>query len=486
MSLSCSIIYRWFGIAIVTTFKKTMPSTGLITISQRLRGIDEDGSEIDGLSAKLGDSFDKIGVAIEDSNGELRSTYDIMSDYAKIYPTLTSEQQQYYAELAAGKHQVNVFNAIVQQMSDVKNAVEQSIDSVGSAANENEIYRQSIAGLKNEFSSQFEMLSKETIDDEWLKNLISSGTSFLKVLTNIVEQDDLVSVAISGITDIIKGLASALESISDNDGMASLMKLLLTYGTIKKGIDIFQSFRNTKDTLSAVEKFFKNANSGNIQMKSGFLQVGDAEEKAAGGIKNFISQMAELKSSGMSTADILKTGFSTIGESISGVLIAHPVAAALTAFTGILAVASATAPNLSKYKLYYSSGTPKAKDDLAFMDDTNGKLNLGSEAMITEKGILGNWGGNVIFSKDQTQALYNMSNGIFPGMDQMIKNVKANAAPVNITNNVSQGDINVHYDSLVTVQGDVSKDMFPGIQKMAKESFEYTIKELKKANRAMH
>lgn len=316
-------------------------STGLITISQRLRGIDEDGSEIDGLSAKLGDSFDKIGVAIEDSNGELRSTYDIMSDYAKIYPTLTSEQKQYYAELAAGKHQVNVFNAIVQQMSDVKNAVEQSIDSVGSAANENEIYRQSIAGLKNEFGSQFEMLSKETIDDEWLKNLISSGTSFLKVLTNIVEQDDLVSGAISGITDIIKGLASTLESISDNDGMASLMKMLLAYGTVKKGVDIFQSFRNTKDTLSAVEKFFKNANSGNIQMKSGFLQVGDAEEKAAGGIKNFISQMKELKASGMSTTDILKAGFSTVGESISGVLIAHPVAAALTAFTGILAVASA-------------------------------------------------------------------------------------------------------------------------------------------------
>ena len=139
-----------------------------------------------------------------------------------------------------------------------------------------------------------------------------------------------------------------------------------------------------------------------------------------------------------------------------------------------------TAPNLSKYKLYYSTGTPKAKNELAFMDDMDGKLNLGSEAMITEKGILGNWGGNVIFSKDQTQALYNMSNGIFPGMDQMIKNVKANAAPVNITNNVSQGDINVHYDSLVTVQGDVNKDMFPGIQKMAKESFEYTIKELKK------
>lgn len=67
-------------------------SSGLITISQRLRAVDEDGSEMDGFSAKLSEDFGKIGVAIEDSNGDLRSTYDIMSDYAKIYPQLTSEQ----------------------------------------------------------------------------------------------------------------------------------------------------------------------------------------------------------------------------------------------------------------------------------------------------------------------------------------------------------------------------------------------------------
>ena len=136
-----------------------------------------------------------------------------------------------------------------------------------------------------------------------------------------------------------------------------------------------------------------------------------------------------------------------------------------------------TAPNLSKYKLYYSSGTPKAKNDLAFMDDTNGKLNLGSEAMITEKGVLGNWGGNVIFSKDQTQALYNMSNGIFPGMDQMIKNVKANATPVNITNNVSQGDINLNFGSAVNVEGDWNKNV--DMNKFVKQAVSDVLAELK-------
>lgn len=77
-------------------------STSLITLSARLRGVNEDGEEIDGLSAELQESFGKIGVAIEDADGNLRSIYAIAKDYAKVLPTLTSEQKQYYAELAAG------------------------------------------------------------------------------------------------------------------------------------------------------------------------------------------------------------------------------------------------------------------------------------------------------------------------------------------------------------------------------------------------
>lgn len=258
-------------------------SSGLITISQRLRAVDEDGQEMDGFSAKLSKAFEKIGVSIEDSNGDLRSTYDIMNDYAKIYPKLTSEQQQYYAELSAGKRQVNVFNAIVQQMSDVDEAIKQSKDSVGSAANENEIYRQSIEGMENEFQNQFQMLSKEVISSDWIKDLISAGMDFLKVLTNIVKQDDLVSGTIGVFAEGLKILASALKSVTGDEGMASLIKMFMTYKTVTKGIDIFNFLSGKKNTFtqtqSAMNAFFQSALNGTMQVKDGFLQVGEAEKQ---------------------------------------------------------------------------------------------------------------------------------------------------------------------------------------------------------------
>ena len=233
---------------------------GLITISQRLRAIDEDGEEIDGLSAELGKAFGSIGVNIEDANGDLRSTYDILSDYAKVYPELTSEQRQYYGELAAGKRQITVFNALVDEMSAVDKAIEQSKDSLGSATNENEICRQSIEGMKNEFNNQFQMLSKEVISSDWIKDLISAGTDFLSVLTDIVKQDDLVSGTIGVFTEALKTLASVLKSVTGNDEMASLIKMFMTYKTVTKGIDIFNFFSGKKNAFtqaqSAMNAFF--------------------------------------------------------------------------------------------------------------------------------------------------------------------------------------------------------------------------------------
>ncbi len=262
-------------------------SSGLITISQRLRAVDEDGEAIDGLSAELESAFGSIGVAIEDANGDLRSTYDILHDYAQVFPTLTSEQKQYFGELAAGKRQVNVFNAIVDEMATVDTAINQSVDSLGAAEKENETYRQSIQGLKNEFENQFQMLSKEVIDSDWIKNLISAGTDFLEVLTNIVKQEDIMSGTIGIVTDLIKGLASVLKDISGNDFVGSMIKGFLTFKTVTKGIDIFNFFKGKSDSKNAMDAFFQSAMNGTLKLKDGIIQVGEAEKKAFSGKSGF-------------------------------------------------------------------------------------------------------------------------------------------------------------------------------------------------------
>ena len=311
-------------------------STGLITISQRLRAIDEDGDEIDGLSAELSESFGKIGVAIEDSNGDLRSTYDIMSDYAKIYPQLTSEQKQYYAELSAGKRQVNVFNAIVQQMADVNKAIEQSKDSLGSAANENEIYRQSVEGLQNELKNEFQSVSKKVISSDWIKDVLSGATDLLKVFENIIEQDTIVSSSIGVLAEGFKALSMSLKDITGNDGVAKLIKLFITYKTITKGIDIFNLVKGKKDnfvtTSNLMKIFFESAVSGSLKVEDGFLKVGEAADVLSDGVSNVVAK----EGSAVDTTKKLTTSITGLGTSLKNLALAHPYLLAITAALGTM------------------------------------------------------------------------------------------------------------------------------------------------------
>lgn len=311
-------------------------STGLITISQRLRAIDEDGDEIDGLSAELSESFRKIGIAIEDSNGDLRSTYDILSDYAKIYPQLTSEQKQYYAELASGKRQVNVFNAIVQQMFDVDKAIEQSKDSLGSAANENEIYRQSVEGLRNELKNEFQSVSKKVINSDWIKDVLSGATDLLKVFENIIEQDTIVSSSIGVLAEGFKDLSKSLKDITGNDGVAKLIKLFITYKTITKGVDIFNLVKGKKDnfvtTSNLMKTFFESAVSGSLKVEDGFLKVSEAADVLSDGVSN----VAAKEGSVVDTTKKLTTSITGLGTSLKNLALAHPYLLAITAALGTM------------------------------------------------------------------------------------------------------------------------------------------------------
>ena len=311
-------------------------STGLITISQRLRAIDEDGDEIDGLSAELSESFGKIGVAIEDSNGDLRSTYDILSDYAKIYPQLTSEQKQYYAELASGKRQVNVFNAIVQQIADVDKAIEQSKDSLGSAANENEIYRQSVEGLRNELKNEFQSVSKKVINSDWIKDVLSGATDLLKVFENIIEQDTIVGSSIGVLAEGFKDLSKSLKDITGNDGVAKLIKLFITYKTITKGVDIFNFVKGKKDnfvtTSNLMKTFFESAVSGSLKVEDGFLKVDEAADVLSDGVSN----VAAKEGSAVDTTKKLTTSITGLGASLKNLALAHPYLLAITAALGTM------------------------------------------------------------------------------------------------------------------------------------------------------
>ena len=66
-------------------------------------------------------------------------------------------------------------------------ATETAINSTGSAMKENERYMESLSGHIGVFKAQFQELSNVTLDSDFLKAAVDSGTGLLNVLTKILD-----------------------------------------------------------------------------------------------------------------------------------------------------------------------------------------------------------------------------------------------------------------------------------------------------------
>lgn len=190
-------------------------STGLVTISQRLRGLEdaaEDGEDFTNFTAKLQQSFKDIANIDIMEDGKLRSTYDIMVDMAEVQHTLTEEQKQYLGELAAGKRQIKVWNSILQNTETLTKAVSVATDSQNSALEENQKVVESISGKINIFRNELQKLWDNTINSDFIKWVVDLGTSAVK-LADSLGVVNVALVAFLGLLFSIKG-AAIVDTIS--------------------------------------------------------------------------------------------------------------------------------------------------------------------------------------------------------------------------------------------------------------------------------
>lgn len=231
-------------------------------ISQRLRGISEDGEAIDGLAPKLQEAFKEYaGIDIQDQNGELRSTYDILSELAAVYPSLTSKERQYLGELAAGNRQVKVLNSIVSNWKDVEQAVGAATDSTGSATEENAAFMDSIQGRLNELTSTFQEFSAGVVNDEFIKNTINAGIAVL----DLVDRFGLLEDALI----IVSGVLLA------KYGSKALSGVVGFFGAVSKSVsDLISNFKAGKGEMGFFDRLASAAGTSKANLAIGAVTTG--------------------------------------------------------------------------------------------------------------------------------------------------------------------------------------------------------------------
>lgn len=176
---------------------------GTEAAKEELEEMGEDTEDMITTTSKLRDTIiaatkaatdDGKGFDILDSNGNYKSTYEIMQGLADLYDDIVEKDKELgtnnlnlLLETIAGKNRSNIAASILQNGDMLKSALESAENAEGSALEENEKYLDSIDGKMAQLSNQAQEFWFKLIDSNALKNGIELVTDLLNAITEIVD-----------------------------------------------------------------------------------------------------------------------------------------------------------------------------------------------------------------------------------------------------------------------------------------------------------
>ena len=175
-------------------------------VGRGLRSIAINISKLAQESATFEAANGKVNIELQKSNGEMRSTYDIMNDLGKVWNDLNETEQTAIATTLAGKTQFEVFANVMKNWESATNATKTAMDAQGSSMRENEKYLDSIEGKLQAFQSAWEQLSFHVVNSDMIKDVIDFGTQIITVIDNVVQKIGALPTLIGLIGTAIGGL----------------------------------------------------------------------------------------------------------------------------------------------------------------------------------------------------------------------------------------------------------------------------------------
>lgn len=276
-------------------------SRSLNTIFSRLSQVTDENSDT---GKKLTDIYNGLGIALYDSEGQLRSSYDILTDLSKQWDSLSKNQQNYIALTSAGSNQLNAFLALMNNFGHATEATETAINSAGSATKENERYMESLQAQVQALKAEFQEFATNILSSDLVKGFLQAGTSILKFAN----------------TDL-------------GQAISKILLFNLTVNGISGILDLFgANISKVLNPMGGLNTIFEKASGIFAKFTSGATEAG----AASSGLGGIISQLGSSFSG-------LSSGASTTVSAIKGIVgaisaLPLPVKIAVAAIAGLIAI----------------------------------------------------------------------------------------------------------------------------------------------------
>lgn len=175
------------GLIQVTQEGSSQIGNSLKTILARFNAINEETGEYNQELNKVHAALKSIGVEYVTADGQIRNTYDVLKDTAKIWDTLTKNQQAYIATIGAGVRMQSRFYAIMQNFGTIDNFVNTLYDAEGTLADSFETQLTGYESKLNKMRATVEGIWSNIFSEELVDSLLTLTGLGLKGLDALIE-----------------------------------------------------------------------------------------------------------------------------------------------------------------------------------------------------------------------------------------------------------------------------------------------------------
>ena len=183
-------------ITAITEITQDSASAGnaLKTLSMRLRGasssLEAAGEDTDGMCNSVSKLREKIkglaGVDIMLDEDTFKSTYQIMGEIADKWADMSDINRASLLETIAGKTRANQVSALLNNWTTASSALVDSLNSAGSALDENATYVDSIEGRIAQLKASYQKLSNDVIDSGLIKFFVSTEDAIVRATDSLL------------------------------------------------------------------------------------------------------------------------------------------------------------------------------------------------------------------------------------------------------------------------------------------------------------
>ena len=185
--------------------------------------------------SKIREEFKALsGVDIMKDENTFKSTTQIVLELADAWEHMTDIQRAALGELAGGKRGAQSLFAAVQNADIIRKTIaDANGDAVGSVDRQMAVWESSIDASLQRFHVAFQELSTDLINSDFIKVVVDTGTTIIKIIDELVNHIGVLGTALTGlgIAKIIKTAVVGAKSVEGTGKALSAAFDIITTGS---------------------------------------------------------------------------------------------------------------------------------------------------------------------------------------------------------------------------------------------------------------